>query len=93
MTFSFTNDPLPSCSRFENNSSILTNLSVMDSGYFHRLRTFQDYDMWVKYFRNWFSVKVWGNTPVGLVLPSIIEVSEGQNVTLVCGHNRWNGLA
>ncbi len=39
---------------------------------------------------------MWGNTPVGLVLPSIIEVSEGENVTLACGSTQqveWFGLA
>ncbi len=92
---SFTYDPLPSDSRFENNSIILTNLSVADSGYFHCTGTFRDYDTRMKYFKNWFSVKVWGNTPVGFVLPSVIEISEGEKVTLSCGSTRqveWFGL-
>ncbi len=88
-------DPLPSGFRLGNNTVILTNLSELDSGSFNCIGTYHDHEKRTKRFRNWFSVKVWSEIQVGLVLPSIIEVSESENVTLTCGSTKqveWFGL-
>ncbi len=81
------NDPLPGTNIQHNNTIILTNLRVSDSGYYHCFGTYRT-SSGIDYFQVSFNVHVHTAAPFGSVLPSVTHVSEGDNVTFVCGSSR-----
>ncbi len=82
------NDPLPGTNRQHNNTIILTNLRVSDSGYYYCLGTYRTYSGMIAYFKKSFALYVWTKPPLGFVLPNEVHVSEGDNVTFACGSFR-----
>ena len=82
------NDPLPGTNIQHNNTIILTNLRVSDSGYYHCFGTYRTYFGMIDYFQMSFNVHVHTAAPFGYVLPSVTHVSEGDNISFVCGSSR-----
>ncbi len=78
-----------------NNSIVIYNLNTLNSGSFNCIGTYKNENGKIEQFRNWFYVKVFSEVPMGFVLPSLIEVSENENVTIVCGSIKkaeWFGV-
>ncbi len=82
------NDPLPGTNTQHNNTIILTNLRVSDTGYYYCFGTYRTYFGMIDHFQESFHVNVHTAAPFGYVLPDVIHVSEGNNVTFVCGSSR-----
>ncbi len=76
--------PLPSHTVF-NNSIILNNVRLSDTGKYFCNGTYQNEVQEIKTFVNYFIIKVFETAEEGLILPNFLEVSEGSNATLTCG--------
>ncbi len=88
--FSFMGDtsPLPDSNIQQNNSIILTNLKISDSGVYHCYGTYRTQSGMIRNFMNYFRLVVYPRNVTGIVLPSVTHVYEGENVTLFCGSSR-----
>ncbi len=87
-TYFGNNEPLPGTNRQHNNTIILTNLRVSDSGYYYCIGTYRTQSGMIAYFKKSFVLYVWTKPPLGFVLPNEVHVSEGENVTFACGSFR-----
>ncbi len=84
----------PSRHDVENNSIIITNVQLYDSGYYYCFGTYINHFGDTKQFQKSFQLNVWLMVPFGYVLPSVTHVSEGGNVTFKCGSSgkiEWFG--
>ncbi len=76
---------LPRNHTITNNTIILKNLSLSDSGTYYCKGKYKDYYQEIKTFNNYMYLIVFRVNQVGLVLPNILEVSEGSTAAITCG--------
>ena len=81
--FGYTSPP-PGNNVQQNNSIILTNLRLSDSGFYYCFGIYRTQSGMIAPFMTYFTLTVWSTIRPKLVLPNIAH-SEGDNVTFRCG--------